>query len=124
MLSGLPAPWRGVSDIYDTLANDNLGTTIPTRANGRGNVLNPAYACEAYRYAMADALTGNDAPPPRHGLTPYVEQERLDLIRSPVHGTLPRFLNWRLLMENTTSVTPPLSPNVRSMAIVYRMKPR
>lgn len=85
----------------------------------RGNLLNPNYACEAYRYSQAN-------PSPRvaaTGLTPYVTDGDLELIRDPATDLLPRFMNVRLTMTNNVDVSPSLSPSLRSMSIVYRLVP-
>ena len=98
-------------ELYDERDDDTF--------DGRGNLLNPKYACEAYRYASPNL---NGAPRVRaNGLTPYVEIDDLDQIRDPVRGTLPRFLNYRLVFENNTAVSPALSPSVRAFGLVYRM---
>lgn len=99
-----PAP-NAPSDAFDT----------------RGNLLNPNYACEAYRYS-----TANVAGAPRvvaSGLTRYVTEDQLGQIRDPGTQLLPRFLNLRVVMTNNVDVAPALSPSIRSMSVVYRMLP-
>jgi hypothetical protein len=101
--------------VYDRAKNDTL--------EARGNLLNPNYACDAYRYAMPNAGQNADTPRVRAtGMTPYVDEDRLDTIRSPLTRLLPRYLNARLIFENNTNVTPALSPSLRNLSIVYRMK--
>jgi hypothetical protein len=95
------------------------GITPSDLFDTRGNLLNPNYACEAYRYS-----TANNAGAPRivaSGLTRYVTEDQLALIRNPATQLLPRFLNMRIVMENNVNVTPALSPSLRSMSIVYRV---
>lgn len=103
--------------IYDRAADDKLET--------RGNLLNPNYACEAYRYAMPNAGKAKDTPRVRaQGLTPYVVEEKLDEIRDRATKLLPRYVNLRLVLENNTNVSPALSPSLRSLMVVYRLSPR
>jgi hypothetical protein len=88
----------------------------------RGNLLNPNYACEAYRYSQANTTAA--APRvPATGLTRYVTEDDLNLIRTPGNNLLPRYLNMRLVMQNNVDVTPALSPSLRSMSVVYRVLP-
>jgi hypothetical protein len=109
---------RGAEDfgnagfVYDRLADDAFDT--------RGNLLNPNYACEAYRYS-----TPNVIGMPRvsaTGLTRYAASDQLSLIRDPITGALPRYLNLRVVMTNNVDVTPTLSPSLRSMSVVYRLQ--
>ena len=99
----------------------------------RGNLLNPFYACEAYRYAMANPMFDSNYQPthttpfpptaPRitaRGLTPYVTEDRLDTIRRG-NGLLPKFLNFRFILENNLVADPPVSPSLRSFAVAYRV---
>jgi hypothetical protein len=94
---------------------------VPSDAfDTRGNLLNPNYACEAYRYSTPNTVTAI----PRvaaTGLTRYVTEDQLALIRDPATGLLPRFLNLRVVMTNNVGVSPALSPSLRSMSIVYRL---
>ena len=85
----------------------------------RGTLLNPNYACEAYRYAQANVAGA--ARVPATNLTRYVAEDQLDLIRMP-NNLLPRYLNLRLVMQNNVDVTPALSPSLRSMCVVYRVQ--
>jgi hypothetical protein len=105
---------------------DPLAPPPPQTPNGgddfatRGNLLNPNYACEAYRYS-----TANNAGQPRipaTGLTAYVTDTQINQLRVPATGLLPRYVNLRLVMTNNTDVTPALSPAVRSLSLVYRMQ--
>ena len=85
-------------------------------------MLNPNYACEAYRYAEGNSGTGFSAPRiTADGLTAYVTQDRLGEIRNELTGLLPRYMNFRLVMTNNIDVTPAISPSLRSMSVVYRM---
>ncbi|MEO6595888.1 MAG: hypothetical protein ABIP94_14140, partial [Planctomycetota bacterium] len=93
----------------------------------RGNLLNPNYACEAYRYSLPNYSVTPGAPgdTPRvsaTGLTRYVTEDQVALIRSAATGLLPRYLNLRLVMTNNVDVTPGISPSLRSMSVVYRMQ--
>ncbi|MBX3461897.1 MAG: hypothetical protein KF830_01915 [Planctomycetes bacterium] len=99
-------------DLGGQVPNDGFAT--------RGNLLNANYACEAYRYSTANF---NGAPRvTANGLTRYVTEDQVGLIRSPATGLLPRFMNLRLVMTNNVDVTPGLSPSLRSMNIVYRVQ--
>ena len=89
--------------------------------NGRGNLLNPSYACEAYRYSTANLEDGS-ARVQATRLTRYVTEDQLSLLRDPATNLLPRLMNLRLTMTNNVSVTPALSPSLRSVGIVYRMQ--
>ena len=95
------------------------GVTPSDKFDTRGNLLNPNYACEAYRYSTAN--NGGAARVPASGLTRYVTEDQLGLIRNPATGLLPRYLNARIVMTNNVNVTPALSPSLRSMSIVYRV---
>ena len=55
------------------------------------------------------------------GLTRYVTEDQLALIRNESTNLLPRFLNVRVTMTNNVDVSPSLSPSLRSMSLVYRM---
>ena len=100
--------------LYDpsTLAGDAFAT--------RGNLLNPNYACEAYRYSTANQPDGTPRVPATR-LTRYVTEDQLSQLRDPATNLLPRYLNLRLTMTNNVSVTPALSPSLRSLSIVYRV---
>lgn len=94
------------------------------RALERANLLNPEYACEAFRYAMANPGSGAIGGPrvSVEGLTPYVGLEQLDSIRSPVTRLLPRYMNYRLVFENDINPSAPKRPSLKSLALVYRVK--
>ncbi|MGE3172964.1 MAG: hypothetical protein AB7O97_10100 [Planctomycetota bacterium] len=103
------------ADVYDPVVDDTVEL--------RGNLLNPNYACEAYRYSVANSGGGFDTPRTvALGLTPYVTPDRLSLIRNELTGLLPRYINFRLVMTNNIDVTPALSPSLRSMGVVFRMQ--
>ncbi len=114
----------------ETIANAKLYKPLTVGAETgddklatRGNLLNSHYACDAYRCATPNA--GADKTTPRvaaSGLTPYVLEERLDSVRDAQKGTLPRYMNLRFVFENNISVTPALSPGLRSFGVCYRMK--
>lgn len=115
------------SELYNPVYEDGAITAndlLPDFAavppeNGRGNLLNPNYACEAYRYS-----TPNVGSSPRiatTGMTRYVTDDQVEAIRDPATGLYPRFLNVRLVMQNNVDVSPALSPSLRSMSIVYRL---
>ncbi|MEQ1631875.1 MAG: hypothetical protein ABL997_05850, partial [Planctomycetota bacterium] len=112
---------RGADDfanagtIYNPVADDTVA--------GRGNLLNPYFACEAYRYSVGNSGAAFTSPRVlADGLTPYVTEDRLSTIRNPLTGLLPRYINFRLVMTNNLDVTPAVSPSLRSMSIVYRMR--
>lgn len=98
------------------------GQTPSDAFNTRGNLLNPNYACEAYRYSTANTAAGS-ARVTAEGLTRYVTEDQLALIRNPATNLLPRYLNLRIVMTNNVDVSPSLSPSLRSMSIVYRVTP-
>ena len=112
---------RGANDFAndDVLYNPGNNDTVAAR----GNLLNPNYACEAYRYAEGNSGTGFTSPRVlADGLTAYVTQDRLDTIRNPLTGLLPRYMNFRLVMTNNIDVTPAISPSLKSMSVVYRVR--
>ncbi|MCB9877399.1 MAG: hypothetical protein H6835_07335 [Planctomycetes bacterium] len=107
--------------VYNPVFDGVAGQPKDDTASGRGNLLNANYACEAYRYSTANVVGA-----PRvaaTGLTPYVTEDKLSLMRNAASGLLPRYLNVRLVMTNNVSVTPSLSPSLRSMSVVYRLVP-
>jgi hypothetical protein len=106
--------------LYDPLNNDEPfdQATVPPIV-GRGNLLNPNYACEAYRYSKAGS---GGARVPATGLTRYVTDTQIAAIRNPATGLLPRYLNLRLVMSNNVDVSPALSPSLRSLSLIYRMQ--
>jgi hypothetical protein len=55
------------------------------------------------------------------GLTHYVTDDRLDEIRSPTTLLLPRYLNFRIIMENNLGANPPISPALKSFAVAFRV---
>jgi len=101
-----------------TLYNPSFAGQSPSDAfDTRGNLLNANYACEAYRYS-----TPNVNSVPRiaaTGLTRYVTEDQINLIRNPATNLLPQFMNLRVVMTNNVDVTPALSPSLRSMSIIY-----
>lgn len=112
---------RGADDFTNSgaLYNPGLDDTV----DGRGNLMNPNYACEAYRYSQGNS--GASFTEPRviaDGLTAYVTEDRLNDIRNPLTGLLPRFLNFRLVMTNNIAASPAVSPSLRSMSVVFRMR--
>lgn len=109
------------------------GWTSVELVHNRGNLLNPFYACEAYRYN--DSAEWDNATllntyheeswinGPRivaDGITQYVTEDRLDEIRQ-INGLLPRYMNYRIIMENNLEASPPISPKLRSFGVAYRM---
>ncbi|MFN9755287.1 MAG: hypothetical protein ACK58X_02620 [Planctomycetota bacterium] len=101
---GFVAPGFAPSDAFDT----------------RGNLLNANYACEAYRYSTPN-FTGGVPRITAVGLTRYVTEDQLALIRNQATDLLPRYLNVRVTMTNNVTVSPALSPSLRSLSIVYRV---
>ncbi|MHC4853599.1 MAG: hypothetical protein ACYTF5_16450, partial [Planctomycetota bacterium] len=55
------------------------------------------------------------------GLTPYVSEDGLDSRRDKTSGLLPRFLNFRFIMQNNLSADPPLQPFLNSFQVAYRI---
>jgi hypothetical protein len=118
----------------DTFANSDVLYTPPVPPaveafNTRGNLLNPNYACEAYRYSQpvvaGQPVFGLVTDVPRvaaTGLTKYVTEDQIAQIRNQATGLLPRYLNLRVVMTNNVDVTPALSPSLRSMSVVYRVQ--
>ncbi|MFY9343876.1 MAG: hypothetical protein WAT39_15405 [Planctomycetota bacterium] len=98
------------------------GQTASDAFDTRGNLLNANYACEAYRYSTANTAAGA-ARVTADGLTRYVTEDQLALIRDPATQLLPRYMNLRVVMTNNVDVSPALSPSLRSMSVVYRMLP-
>ena len=103
--------------------------------NLRGNLLNPNYACEAYRYAGVDlgieafgawdyaARPDLFARPTASGLTPYVSDSQLDSIRDS-GGSLPRYLNLRLIFENNINSQVVRPPSLLSLGVAFRLERR
>lgn len=112
---------------------DDANYTHDNIVQQRGNLLNPGYAEEAYRYAMENKFPstyfalptpGLPAAGPRvnaAGLTPYVALDKLDSLRDPQTGLLPRFMNFRFVMENNLAADPPLQPYLESFQVAYRV---
>jgi hypothetical protein len=96
------------------------GITPSDAFDTRGNLLNPNYSCEAYRYSTPNTVTAVPRVPAT-GLTRYVTEDQLGLIRNPATNLLPRFINLRVVMTNNVTVSPSLSPSLRSMSVVYRL---
>lgn len=116
---------RGAEDFArdDELYNPGFAAAgfVPSDTfNGRGNLLNPNYACEAYRYSTPN-FDGGVPRVAAVGLTRYVTEDQLALIRDQATNRLPRFLNVRLTMTNNVDVSPSVSPSLRSMYLVYRV---
>ena len=80
----------------------------------RGNLLNPHFACEQYRYQQSNRVSTS-------GIGNYVKDP--DLLMDPKTLVAPRFINWRFTFVNNTAVTPARVPYIDFMAITYRMKP-
>ena len=92
----------------------------PSDRLDRGRLYNPQHACEAYRYSTANVAGA--ARVPATGLTRYVTEGQIDLIRDSATNLLPRFMNLRLVMTNNIDVDPGLAPSLRSMSVVYRLQ--
>lgn len=103
------------------LYNPSFGPNANDTFDGRGNLLNANYACEAYRYSTAN--NAGAARVSAEGMTRYVTEDQLNLIRDPATQLLPRFMNMRIVMNNNVDVSPTLSPSLRSMSVVYRTQP-
>lgn len=121
--TGVTVEYRALADLPTTSTNTTptaiYDKVIQDDPLKRGNILNPNYACEAFRYATAAGA--NAARQPATGMTPYVVEEQIDSLRDATKGFLPRYMNWRVVFTNNTSVTPATSPALRSFSIVYRM---
>lgn len=103
------------TDLWDRAAQN--------RATERNNLLNPDYACEAFRYAMANP--GGMSTGPRvtvDGLTPYASLENLDQLRGTLTRLLPRYINFRVVFENDINTSSPKRPSLKSLSLVYRVK--
>ncbi|HHI78456.1 MAG TPA: hypothetical protein ENK02_00575 [Planctomycetes bacterium] len=81
-------------------------------AKSRGNLLNPNYACEQYRYSRGRVAA--------RGMTPYVK--KIEKLFNNRTGGAPRFLNWRITFVNNVNVTPARVPFVDFLGIVYRVR--
>jgi hypothetical protein len=101
------------TDLYNPVFAGGTGFAPSDSFNGRGQLLNPNYACEAYRYSRGRVAAV--------GLTRYVTEDQFNLIRSPA-GLLPRFLNLRIQMTNNIAVSPVVSPSLRSVTLAYRVR--
>jgi hypothetical protein len=132
--TNLTVEYRGASsfDNDDKLyvQPDDATYTHANIVQQRGNLLSPSYAEEAYRYAMENKFPTSyfnvTMPPtgPRvaaSGLTPYVSEDGLDSVRDKTSGLLPRFLNFRFIMQNNLSADPPLQPFLNSFQVAYRI---
>ena len=124
---------RGAEDfgnagvLYNPTYDQILGETADDTFDGRGNLYNANYACEAYRYMQpnhsSDLFGSRDtARVDATGMTRYVTEDQVALIRNQSTGLLPRYLNLRLVMTNNVDVQPALSPSLRSMSVIYRMQ--
>ncbi len=128
---GLATMPQGQDGIYDRTGGALHNNVSDGGRMGQMNLLlNPNYACEAYRYAMANpgsfTTTVAGISTPRiavTGLTPYVEVDDLAQLRDANTGLLPRYLNLRCALENNTASNPAVSPSMRSMAVIMRMAP-
>ncbi|PIE24363.1 MAG: hypothetical protein CSA62_03520 [Planctomycetota bacterium] len=83
------------------------------RAKDFGNLLNPNFACEQYRYAGSARVASQ-------GVTAY--KNKANKLVSTRTGVAPRFLNWRVTFINNTNVTPALVPYLDTFAVIYRLK--
>ncbi|MEZ5964414.1 MAG: hypothetical protein R3F56_11260 [Planctomycetota bacterium] len=98
---------------WNRLANDRA-----TARNGqpaRFNLLNPSYACEAYRYAQAPVRVAAE------GLTPYADVEHIDELRTPGTGLLPRYLNFRIVLEADLAGARTPRPSLNAVGLAYRV---
>jgi len=128
-----PTPQDVLPSIYNPTYGDAANDRIPgdlvdvddpdsaTDTFGRGNLYNPNFSCEAFRYSTANLDGGQRVQ--IDGLTRYVTEDQIDEIRNPATGLLPRFMNVRLVMTNNNDVVPSLSPSLRSMSVTYRLLP-
>ncbi|MFK7742940.1 MAG: hypothetical protein AB8H80_21690 [Planctomycetota bacterium] len=103
--------------IYDPI----FGPAASDEFDTRGNLLNPNYASEAFRYSTPNVNA--QARIATTGLTPYFAADDAERLRDPATGVYPRFLNPRLVMTNNIDVSPALSPTLRFMSIAYRLAP-
>ena len=121
--TGVIVEFRGLAD-FDT--DEQRGLYDPftdDRVENRGNLLNPNYSCEAFRYAMPNAGGADDSPRVKvDGMTPYVQSDLIHQIKDR-NGLLPRYLNFRVIFENNVDATPASSPALKGLAISYRMRP-
>ncbi len=116
--------YRFAENFLNPVPYDLTEQTGNDRLLNRGNLMNPNYACEAYRYASPNGPSEPFARINAERLTEYVIEEEIPRLRDEVTGTLPRYANMRIIFENNTAVTPAVSPSLRSMAVVYRMARR
>jgi hypothetical protein len=102
-----------IADIYDNVSPTAQGGD--DRAATRRNLLNPNYACEAYRYKGFRAQPLVDVT----GITNYFED--VNRLKNST-GRAPRYLNYRLSLENNLQVNPATAPRVESFAVTYRLQ--
>lgn len=105
--------WRGVDELPNDSVYDPAAATV---ADKRGNLLNPLYACDAYRLA---SIQGHTFTVDAKGFTNY-EVDPQSLVGSTGFG--PRYLNWRIVFTNNVTAVPPLSPSLDSMGIAVRLQ--
>lgn len=82
-------------------------------ASSRGNLLNPHFACEQYRYQWSARVLSS-------GFTNYVKDPD-DLINGDTL-VAPRYLNVRFTFVNNTNVSPARIPFVDYFALAWRVK--
>ena len=122
--TGVVLEFRGVESI--------IGEEAPTptlydagtddRVKFRGNLLNPNYAADAFRYGKANAGTAGDTPRVKvEGITPYAAEDQMDTIRDRF-GLLPRYVNFRIIFENNVDTSPATNPALKGLAISFRMR--
>jgi len=132
--TNLTVEFRG-ADTFDNnnklyVIQDDASYTHTNIVQQRGNLLNPGYAEEAYRYAGENKFPATyftvtlPAAGPRvnaTGMTPYVPLDKVDSLRDSTSDLLPRFMNFRIVMENNLSADPPLQPFLNSFQVAYRV---
>ena len=104
--------WRGVEILPNDQVYDPAAGNMPDQ---RGNLLNPLYACDAYRLA---AIQGHTIHVDAKGFTNY-HKDPQDLVGPKGFG--PRYVNWRIVFTNNTSAVPPLRPFLDSLGLAYRL---
>ncbi len=105
--------WRGVEVLPNDQVYDPAAANMPDK---RGNLLNPLYACDAYRLA---AIKGHSIHIDAKGFTNY-HKDPQDLV-NPATGFGPRYVNWRIVFTNNTTSVPPLRPYLDSLGLAVRM---
>ena len=119
---------RGVDDFANATLYEPVGLAGDDDPLTRGNLLNPNYSCEAYRYASPnpDVSGTGMARVSASGFTPYFDPfdvSSVNSVRDPLTGLLPRYLNLRVVMNAGLGNDPADVAFLESVSVTYRMSP-